>query len=824
MQKDRAKSPELSADAGEPLEPLPVRSIWFEEAAQCAAEYLRLSTPVLLRRAYRRARNAHGALVTYSPKVFIPLTRLCRDICSYCTFAQRPTRGQPAFMSAEEILTVARRGAHAGCSEALFTFGEMPELRYKEARSALAVLDHSSTNAYCHTVSQQVLRETGLLPHINAGILSARELARFKEVSASQGLMLENVSERLCRRGQAHFGSPGKAPGLRLATIAAAGELSVAFTTGILVGIGETEIERIASLIAIRDLQVRYGHIQEVIVQNFLPKPATRMADHPALSFEEMLRTVAIARLILPAEVNLQAPPNLSFARFAELLSAGINDWGGISSVTPDHVNPEAAWPEIGKLRTATKRFGLHLAARLPIYPRQLHEHARWLAPEVAAISMQSADGAGLARQDRWSPGESAVSPPPATAAHPGRTKSIDAILGRATRGDRLLRDEITTLLGARDAAFDTLIAAADEMRRNISGAAITYVVNRNINYTNICTYRCGFCAFSKGRSHDDLRGAAYDLPLEEIARRTQEAWGRGAVEVCMQGGIHPRFTGNTYMDILRAAKQAVPQIHVHAFSPLEVQHGATSLQVPVATFLAMLRDAGLGSLPGTAAEILVDSVRAALCPDKLGTEQWLEIVATAHRIGLRTTATIMFGHLETYQDDSEHLLAIRDLQEKTGGFTEFVPLPFVHRESPLYRRGKARRGPPFRETLVMHAVARLVFGRLIPNIQASWVKLGREALQRCACAGVNDFGGTLMNESISRAAGASHGQELSPAEMDALAAGIGRAARQRNTLYGEPAAAQVAKSHNCGSLEPIHLPVRPAKRVGNAQAEPVQA
>jgi len=777
---------------------------WADRAAGWIERTAAMPLPELFAAAWDKARAAHGDVVTYSPKVFLPLTKLCRDVCHYCTFAEVPRAGKAPYMTAGELLAIARAGAEAGCTEALFTIGEAPEERYAVAREALAAMGYASTNAYCAAMADLVQRETGLLAHINAGVLTSAELAAFRTVSCSQGLMLESIADRLCEKGGPHYGSPGKQPARRLAVIEEAGALAIPFTTGILIGIGETRAERIEALVAIADLHARHGHIQEVIVQNFLPKPGTKMAAMEPVTFDDLLWTTAMARLILPAEISLQVPPNLSSARFGELLAAGIDDWGGISPVTPDHVNPEAAWPAVDALRIETAKAGLELAARLPVYPRWLAQADRWLDPAEAPLVLRASDNAGLARQDRWSPGDASLRPAPMAPAIFPASARIDALLGRADRGERLEKEAIIALLDSRGGAMEAVIEAADRMREGQSGNTVTYVVNRNINYTNICAYKCSFCAFSKGKTHEHLRGKPYDLSLEEIGRRVAEAWERGATEVCMQGGIHPRFTGRDYLDILATTKNAVPGIHVHAFSPLEVHHGATTLDMAEADYLAMLRDAGLGSLPGTAAEILHDEVRAQICPDKLDTAGWLRVIGAAHRVGLRTTATIMFGHVEQQRHVAAHLLAIRDLQAETGGFTEFVPLPFVHAEAPMFLKGAARRGPTFRETILMHAVSRLVLGPLIPNIQASWVKLGEEGIARCLAAGVNDVGGTLMNESISRAAGASHGQEWPPEAIEAMARSIGRTARQRNTLYGEPAPMQQARSYGSAPLAPL--------------------
>lgn len=758
----------------------------------------------IMTRASRLRAEGHGTTITFSPKVFIPLTKLCRDVCGYCTFAHPPRKGERAYMTVDEVLSVARAGAAQGCTEALFTLGELPEERYRVAREELQELGFESTLHYLAAMARRVVEETGLLPHINAGVMDGSQLAMLREVSVSQGLMLEGTAPSLMARGGPHFGSKGKHPAARLATMAAAGEHAIPFTTGILVGIGETRMERIESLLAIRALAERHGHIHEVIVQNFQPKEGTRMANVMPPSMEELLWSAAAARLILGPDMNIQVPPNLSYDRFPELLAAGINDWGGVSPVTPDHVNPEAAWPALERLRSATEAAGFTLAARLPVYPRAVRERVKWIAPGLHTALLRSSDADGLARADRWSPGQADVTPrlPPRPAVI--STGPLDATISRAVRGERLDERAVASLFSARGGAFHAVTGAADAMRKATNGDLVRYVVNRNINYTNICAYKCSFCAFSKGKGADHLRGKPYEVDLEEVTRRSAEAWERGATEVCMQGGIHPRFTGKTYLKLLAAAKQGAPGIHVHAFSPLEVSHGAETLGVSIEDFLIMLRDAGLGSLPGTAAEILDDEARKILCPDKVNSTEWLDVIGTAHKVGLRTTSTIMFGHIDTPQQWARHLLALRDLQERTGGITEFVPLPFVHMEAPLYYKGLARKGPTFRETVLMHSVARLALGALIPNIQVSWVKLGAEGVRAALAAGVNDLGGTLMNESISRAAGTQHGQELPPEEMDALIASAGRVGAQRTTLYGTPGAGQVGRSYGADELAPL--------------------
>jgi FO synthase len=770
---------------------------------------------LLLARARLKREAAHGNTISYSPKVFIPLTRLCQDTCGYCTFARLPRELPAAFLTPEEVLAIARRGAEAGCSEALFTLGERPEHRYAIARNELATLGYTSTIAYLAAMAEVVQRETGLLPHTNPGTLTPPELASLRRVAVSQGMMLESTATRLCEKGGPHYGSPHKHPLTRIATLAAAGELAVPFTTGILIGIGETRRERIEALLTIRNLHERFGHIQEVIVQNFRAKPDTRMngADEP--DFDDLLWTAAAARIVLPAPMHIQVPPNLSFARFPELLEAGIDDWGGISPVTPDYVNPEAPWPQIDALRSATERFGASLVARLPIYPRFLRDARNWIDPALAPAALQQSDGEGWARVDKWSPGLAGVAMQSFPKPDIRRRCSLDTVIERAMQGQRVPLETVERLVQARGPEVSAIMFAADELRRSASGETVRYVVNRNINYTNICEYRCAFCAFSKGKTSDTLRGKPYDLSLDEVARRATEAWNRGATEVCMQGGIHPRFDGRTYLELLKAVKDAVPAIHVHAFSPLEVMHGAASLGISTERFLRMLREKGLGSLPGTAAEILDDPIRAVVCPDKLTTSQWLGVVETAHRVGLRTTATIMFGHLEAPVNGARHLLHLRNLQERTGGFTEFVPLPFVHMEAPMFHRGIARKGPTSRETLLMHAVGRLVLHPVITNIQVSWVKLGRTGASACLAAGANDLGGTLMNESISRAAGTEHGQEFPPEEMDKLIAALGRTPEHRTTLYGAVPDERRQASYGASPLAPLVMtaPARAEKR-----------
>ena len=750
-----------------------------------------------------------GTRITYSPKVFIPLTMLCRDRCGYCTFAQPPARLDAPFLSPDEVVALAVAGGRQGCHEALFTLGERPELRYPAARDWLAAHGYGSTVEYLAAMASLVLEETGLLPHANAGAMLLDELALLRTVSPSQGMMLESLRDDL----DCHRGSPDKVAERRLATLEAAGELRIPFTTGILVGIGETRADRIAALNQIAAVHRRHGHVQEVIVQNFLPKPGTAMHQHPPCPPDEYLEALALARLILPPEVHLQAPPNLS-DDFGALLDAGIDDWGGVSPVTADHVNPERPWPALDRIREVSEARGFAIAPRLTVHPEWALDPDRWLDPGLRFAVMDRSDAEGLGRDDpgavfvqhiepatpeqvddgvevlhvgrrstAWASGGG--TPPPVLV--PGRPRvsgAVNEVLAGVLMGNEAGIDELVTLFGARGPEVAAVAEVADELRRYDVGDAITWVHNRNINYTNICTFKCRFCGFSKGPLSLNLRGTPYLLTLDDIAARAREASDLGATEVCLQGGIHPSFDGDYYIDVTRAVKAAIPHMHVHGFTALEVTEGAKRLDEPLASYLTRLKEAGLATLPGTAAEILDDPVRQLLCPDKVNTEEWLHAHRTAHQVGLRSNVTIMFGAVEQPVSWARHLVRTRELQKETGGFTEFVPLPFVHMAAPIYLQHRARRGPTFREAVLMHAVGRIAYHGWIPNVQVSWVKMGVDSARQILQAGANDLGGTLMDENISRAAGATHGQGMEESGFEELVAPLGRPLEQRTTTY----------------------------------------
>ena len=750
-----------------------------------------------------------GTRITYSPKVFIPLTMLCRDRCGYCTFAQPPARLDSPFLEPDQVLRIARAGARAGCHEALFTLGEAPEDRYPVAAQWLAERGYGSTVDYLAAMAERVLDETGLLPHANAGALGVDDLARLRTVSPSQGMMVESLNGEL----DAHRGAPDKDPARRLATLEAAGELAIPFTTGILVGIGESRQDRIDALEAIAESHRRHGHVQEVIVQNFLPKAGTAMHQSPPCPPDEHLDAIALARLILPTEVHVQAPPNLS-DDFGVLLDAGIDDWGGVSPLTADHVNPERPWPALERLREVTEARGFALAPRLTAHPEFVRDPDRWIDPGLHFAVLDRSDAEGLGRDDpgaqfpqkvesitpvgddaevtlrgprstQWYSGAPVAPPLLVPAPHDAVTGAVAEVLDGVRAGQEVGEEQILALFSARGPEVAAVAAVADDLRREIVGDEVTFVRNRNINYTNVCTFKCRFCGFSKGPLSLNLRGNPYLLTLDDIAARAAEAAELGATEVCLQGGIHPDFDGDYYIEVTRAVKTAAPDLHVHGFTALEVTEGARRLGEPLEEYLGRLRDAGLRTLPGTAAEILDDDVRAIICPDKIDTQQWLDAHRSAHRVGLNSNVTMMFGSVEHPRSWARHLLITRDLQRETGGFTEFVGLPFVHMAAPLYLQHRGRRGPTFREVVLVHAVARITYRELIPHVQASWVKLGLAGVSQLLQAGADDLGGTLMDENISRAAGAEHGTMATPEDFRALVEPLGRTLVQRSTLYG---------------------------------------
>jgi len=779
----------------------------------------KLSTETLFELADTIRKETYRNTVTYSPKVFIPLTKLCQDRCGYCTFAEPPARLEAPYMEPEEILTVAKAGKQTGCHEALFTLGERPELRYPYAKEWLSTRGYSSTIDYLVEMSKLVLEETGLLPHANAGALYHEELLALRDVSASQGMMLESVESNLA----CHRNSPDKTPERRISTLKNAGELEIPFTTGILVGMGESRHSRIESLKVIAQIQKTFGHIQEVIIQNFLPKAGTAMHKHPPCPEDDFLETIALARIILPKEIHIQAPPNLS-DDFRKLLSVGIDDWGGVSPVTKDYVNPERPWPDLEKLKQVTESEGFELVPRLTIYPEFASNLKKWVAPEISFPVMELSDSSGYARSDPLSPDQEFIerhspiarseessedvwfsgspgSLPDLVSSNRKPTGALNDAIEAIQSGEEADAEMLELFLSARGAEVSAVAGLADSLRYEAVGNKVTWVANRNINYTNVCTFKCRFCGFSKGPLSLNLRGKPYLLEMEEIASRVAEAARAGATEVCLQGGIHPDFDGNYYIEVAKAVHDAVPDMHIHGFTALEVLEGARRLDEPLESYLKRLMDAGLASLPGTAAEILDDEIRKDLCPDKINTEEWLEVHRTAHKIGLRSNVTMMFGSIEHPRHWVKHLLLCRDLQKETGGFTEFVGLPFVHMASPIYLQEKSRRGPTFRETLLLHAVARIAYNKLIPNIQASWVKIGFEGVRQLLQSGVNDLGGTLIDENISRAAGAQHGQMVKKSDFENLVAPLGRELVQRNTLYGTLNSEQILQVNRKGRL-----------------------
>ncbi len=809
-------------------------------------------------------------VITYSRKVFIPLTRLCRDRCGYCTFATVPGKLDSPYLSPDQVLAIARQGAALGCKEALFTLGDRPEDRWRPAREWLDAHGYDDTLSYIRAMAIGVLEETGLLPHLNPGVLSWQDFQRLKPVAPSMGMMLETTATRLfSERGGPHYGSPDKDPAVRLRVLEDAGRSGVPFTTGILIGIGETPAERAESLFAIRRVAREYGGIQEVIVQNFRAKPDTKMRGVPDAELADLAATIAVARLVLGPSMRIQAPPNLIGDQYGLILAAGIDDWGGVSPLTPDHVNPERPWPQITELAARTRAGGMTLAERLTIYPPYIREP--WLDPRLArhvaalagpgGLALQDASPAGLPWQEPdggW--GESsgrtdlhvtidtsgrtsdrrddfaevygdwdevAARIEPAARQHPADAGTSAAGGPKEGGGPQRLRPEVAAalraaerdpagitdaqaldLLGADGPELEALAQLADGLRRDVAGDDVTYVVTRNINFTNVCYTGCRFCAFAQRRTDAD----AYTLSLAQVADRAEEAWQAGATEVCMQGGIHPDLPGTAYFDLAAEVKRRCPDLHVHAFSPMEVVNGASRTGLPIREWLVRAKAAGVGSLPGTAAEILDDDVRWVLTKGKLPASAWIEVITTAHELGIRTSATMMYGHVDTPAHWVGHLRVIRGIQQRTGGFTEFVPLPFVHANAPIYLAGLARPGPTRRENRAVHAVARLLLHGAIGSIQCSWVKLGDEVCREVLRGGVNDLGGTLMEETISRMAGSQNGSYKTISEFAAVTAPLGRPIRQRTTLYGTPSperrAAAAASDGVCTSVRGGRTPL----------------
>lgn len=778
-------------------------------------------------------RAGRPGVVTYSPKVFIPITRLCRDRCHYCTFVTVPGKLEAPYLSPDEILAIAHEGAALGCLEALFTLGDRPEDRWPEARVWLDEQGYDSTLDYVRAMAIRVLEETGLLPHLNPGVMSWEEMTRLKPVSPSMGMMLETTSRRLFEtRGEAHFGSPDKDPAIRSRVLEDAGRLSIPFTTGLLVGIGETLVERAETIFELRRIARHYGSIQEVIVQNFRAKPDTAMRHADDLGLSEYRAAIAVARIVLGPTMRIQAPPNLvDSTECRSLLDAGVDDWGGVSPLTPDHVNPERPWPSIERLRAVTADAGFELAPRLTVHPHYVRQRTPWLDPRLDAHIDALALPDGLARVGvrpvglPWQEPDATLEGTGRTDLHAtidteGRTHDrrddFDSVYGdwdavadaaagmvvgtttgaegyaalRAAEADPagLSDDQALALMTAEGDLLTEVCRLADDLRREAVGHEITYVVNRNINFTNICYVGCRFCAFAQRKTDAD----AFSLSLEQVADRAQEAWELGATEVCMQGGIDPELPASAYFDLVAAVKQRVPGMHVHAFSPMEIVSGAARTGLSIEDFLIKAREAGLDTIPGTAAEILDDEIRWVLTKGKLPTKTWIEVVTTAHRVGLRSSSTMMYGHVDNPRHWVQHLRVLRRIQDETGGFTEFVPLPFVHTSSPIYLAGVARPGPTLRDNLAVHALGRIMLhGSIdaggINNIQTSWVKLGVDGTRAMLQAGANDVGGTLMEETISRMAGSEHGSAKTVAELVEIGAGIGRPVVERTTVYGRP-------------------------------------
>ena len=802
-----------------------------------------------------RAAGREG-VITYSGSVFIPLTRLCRDRCGYCTFVTVPGKVESPFLSPDEVLDIARQGAEAGCTEALFTLGDRPEDRWDAAKDWLDAHGYDDTLSYVRAMAIRVLEETGLLPHLNPGVLGWQDFQRLKPVSASMGMMLETTASRLfTEKGGPHYGSPDKDPEVRLRVLEDAGRTSVPFTTGVLIGIGENYEERADTIFAIRKSARAYGAIQEVIVQNFRAKPGTKMMGAPDADLQELAATIAVARLVLGPKMRIQAPPNLIAEQYATMLRAGIDDWGGVSPVTPDHVNPERAWPQLDELAEHTREHGFQLAERLPIYPEYVRAGEPWLDPRMNRHVAALADpDTGLAREgvrpegltwqepdggwESLAGGRTDLHTEVDTVGRTGdRRSDFDSVYGdwseiaervpsaparmdtdvrqalkRAEQDPSGLSDEdAMALLGADGADLDAVTEFADGLRRDAVGDDVTFIVTRNINFTNVCYTGCRFCAFAQRRTDAD----AYTLSLSQVGDRVDQAWEAGATEVCMQGGIHPDMPGTAYFDIAEEVKRRQPDLHLHSYSPMEVVNGASRTNLSIRDWLARAHEAGVDSIPGTAAEILDDDVRWVLTKGKLPASSWVEVITTAHELGIPTTSTMMYGHVDSPNHWVAHIKLIADLQRKAlerggkGRFNEFVLLPFIHQNSPIYLAGLARAGTTARENRAVHALARILLHGLIDNIQCSWVKLEPEVCRALLNGGVNDLGGTLMEETISRMAGADNGSYKTISELQELVGPTGRPLRQRTTSYGRPSADRVAAAQaSDGVAEAVRKPL----------------
>jgi FO synthase len=722
--------------------------------------------------------------VTFSRNFILSLSRTCRCYCKYCAFATHQTH----LYSPDEVEAILDRAVKRHhVKELLVLTGELPEVNAGVA-ARLAEYGHEDFTSYVVWTCERAL-ERGLLPHTNLGALPKADLARLREVTASQGLMLESISERLMET--VHAGSPSKHPARRIETIAAAGELKIPFTSGILVGIGETEEERIASLEALAELHGRYGHLQEVILQNFVPhdsyygrEPAqiadqaaqdywrTGVADGPQrdappwaceVTIDDMKRLVAHARALMP-DIGIQVPPNLS-DWWVELVQAGATDLGGLSA-NGDHISPEHPFPSPNLVRKRLQAEGFALTERLCVYPEYIDQD--WIAPPVLDVI----------KRVYWSfiPRRGSGRRQEVTVSEAAAPRAIE----RAREGTALSAEELTALFSERrPEVIEEMRIVADELRAELAGETVTFVVNRNINVSNICIVGCAFCGFGQARRSPD----AYEHSEAEFAQRVQEAVEAGATEICMQSGIHPEWGIEDYEHWLRFAKQLAPQLHLHAYSPMEIAHMCDVSGLPPRAVLERLREAGLGSTPGTAAEVLHDGVRERISPNKLPVARWVEIIEASHAVGLRSTATVMFGHIEEPWELAEHMRVVRELQERTGGLTEFVPLSFIPFHTLLGRTHGVEEIS--REENLKHTAAfRLALGKTVPSVQASWVKMGLDTATEALRWGVNDLGGTLMEESISRMAGSYHGVRLEPEDLIAAAHRAGRPAAERTTLY----------------------------------------